>query len=69
MTYFLIEFIIPAKVIPIFCHLPNSIGVQSNGKFQRYGKLKKSNIRPMYYATRQAWTRIRKHIENTSKKE
>jgi hypothetical protein len=33
-------------------------------EFQRYGKLKDSDIRPMDYATRQAWTRIRKHVKN-----
>lgn len=32
-------------------------------EFQRYGKLKESDIRPMDYATRQAWTRVRKHIK------
>jgi hypothetical protein len=33
-------------------------------EFERYGKLKESDIRPMDHATRQAWTRIRKHIKN-----
>ncbi len=33
-------------------------------EFQRYGKLKESDIRPMDYETKQAWTRIRKHIKN-----
>ena len=33
-------------------------------EFKRYGKLKESEIRPMYYETKQAWTRIRKHIKN-----
>src|ERR1044072_164807 len=32
-------------------------------EFQRYGKLKESEIRPMDYETKQAWTRIRKHIK------
>lgn len=31
-------------------------------EFQRYGKLKESDIRPTDHATRQAWSRIRKHI-------
>jgi hypothetical protein len=33
-------------------------------EFRRYGKLKESDIRPMDYKTKQAWTRIRKHIKN-----
>ena len=33
-------------------------------EFERYGKLKESDIRPMDYETKQAWTRIRKHIKN-----
>jgi hypothetical protein len=33
-------------------------------EFQRYGTLKESDIGPMDYETKQAWTRIRKHIEN-----
>ncbi len=33
-------------------------------EFERYGKLKESDIRPMDYKTKQAWTRIRKHIKN-----
>jgi len=32
-------------------------------EFERYGKLKKSDIRPMDYKTKQAWTRIRRHIK------
>jgi|SRR6476620_145794 len=35
-------------------------------EFERYGKLKESDIRPMDYKTKQAWTRIRKHIKNES---
>jgi hypothetical protein len=38
-------------------------------EFERHGKLKESDIRPTDYATRQAWTRIRKHIKSTSAKE
>ncbi|HYG00396.1 MAG TPA: hypothetical protein VD815_09900 [Candidatus Saccharimonadales bacterium] len=34
-------------------------------EFERYGKLKESDIRPMDYVTKQAWKRIRKHIKNT----
>jgi hypothetical protein len=34
-------------------------------EFQRYGKLKESDIRPTDYTTKQAWTRIIKHIKNT----
>ena len=33
-------------------------------EFERYGKLKESDIRPMDYKTTQAWTRIRKHIKD-----
>jgi hypothetical protein len=33
-------------------------------EFNRYGKLRESDIRPMDYKTKQAWTRIRKHIKN-----
>lgn len=32
-------------------------------EFERYGKLKESGIRPMDYETKQAWTRIRRHIK------
>jgi hypothetical protein len=35
-------------------------------EFERYGKLKGSDIRPMDHKTRQAWTRIRKHIKDRS---
>ena len=33
-------------------------------EFKRYGELKESDIRPMDYKTKQAWTRIRKHIKS-----
>jgi len=33
-------------------------------EFERYGKLKESDIRPMDYKTKQARTRIRKHIKD-----
>ncbi|HYF99411.1 MAG TPA: hypothetical protein VD815_04910 [Candidatus Saccharimonadales bacterium] len=32
-------------------------------EFQRYGKLRGPDIRPMDYDTKQAWSRIRKHIK------
>ena len=35
-------------------------------EFDRYGNLKESNIQPMDYKTKQAWTRIRRHIKNKS---
>ena len=35
-------------------------------EFDRYGKLKESDIRPMDYKTKQAWSRIRKHIKDTN---
>jgi hypothetical protein len=36
-------------------------------EFKRYGKLKESDIRPTDYTTRQAWSRIRKHIKNINR--
>ena len=33
-------------------------------EFERYRKLKGSDIRPMDYKTKQAWSRIRKHIKS-----
>ena len=36
-------------------------------EFESYGKLKESDIRPMDYETKQAWTIIRKHIKNETK--
>jgi len=42
----------------------NSVQTEFAMEFERYGKLKESEIRPMDYKTRQAWTRIRKHIKN-----
>ena len=35
-------------------------------EFEHYGKLKESDIRPMDYKTKQAWSRIRRHIKDTS---
>ncbi len=35
-------------------------------EFMDYGKLKVSDIRPMDYKTKQAWSRIRKHIKHTN---
>ena len=35
-------------------------------EFDRYGKLKESDIRPMDYKTKQALSRIRKHIKDTN---
>jgi len=35
-------------------------------EFERYGKLKESDIRPMDNTTKQAWSRIRKHIKDTN---
>ena len=35
-------------------------------EFERYGKLKESDIRPMDYKTKQAWSRIRKHIKDAN---
>jgi hypothetical protein len=36
-------------------------------EFEQYGKLKESDIRPMDYKTKQAWSRIRKHIKDKDK--
>ncbi len=33
-------------------------------EFERCGKLKESDIRPMDYKTKQVWTRIRRHIKS-----
>lgn len=35
-------------------------------EFERYGKLKESDIRPMDYATKESWKRIRKYIRKTT---
>jgi hypothetical protein len=35
-------------------------------EFEQYGKVKESDIRPMDYKTKQAWSRIRKHIKHTN---
>ena len=35
-------------------------------EFEHYGKLKESDIRPMDYKTKQAWSRIRRHIKDTN---
>jgi hypothetical protein len=37
-------------------------------EFERYGKLKESDITHTNYETKQAWKRIRRHIKNSSKK-
>ncbi|ALI37236.1 hypothetical protein NMY3_03049 [Candidatus Nitrosocosmicus oleophilus] len=33
-------------------------------EFERYGKLKESDIRPVDHKTKQAWARIRRHIKD-----
>jgi hypothetical protein len=38
-------------------------------EFERHGKLKESDIRPTDYLTKQAWTRIRKHIKHYASSE
>ena len=35
-------------------------------EFEHYGKLKESDIRPMDYKTKQAWSRNRRHIKDTN---
>ena len=42
----------------------NRIQTAFSRKFERYGKLRESDIRPIDYETKQAWTRIRKYIKN-----
>ena len=42
----------------------NGIQTAFAREFERSGKLKESEIRPMDYETKQAWTRIRKHIKD-----
>jgi len=42
----------------------NKIQTAFAREFERSGKLKESEIRPMDYETKQAWTRIRKHIKD-----
>ena len=42
----------------------NRIQTAFGREFKRYGKLRESDIRPIDYETKQAWTRIRKHIKN-----
>ena len=44
----------------------NRLQIAFEREFERYGKLKESDIRPMDYKTRQAWMRIRKHIKKES---
>ena len=37
--------------------------------FNEFGELRESDIRPMNYETRQAWTRIRRHVKKDSNSE
>lgn len=41
----------------------NRIQITFAREFERYGKIKESDIQPMDFDTKQAWTRIRKHIK------
>jgi hypothetical protein len=45
----------------------NRLQIAFTRELERYGKLKESDIRPRDYETKQAWTRIRKHIKNIEK--
>ena len=45
----------------------NRIQLAFTREFQRYGKLKELDIRHTDYTTKQAWSRIRKHIKNTER--
>jgi hypothetical protein len=42
----------------------NKIQLAFAREFKQYGKLKESDIRPMDYKSKQAWSRIRKHIKD-----
>ena len=42
----------------------NRLQTAFESEFERYGKLKESDIRPIDYETKQAWTRIRKHVKD-----
>jgi hypothetical protein len=44
----------------------NRIQLAFAREFEQYGKLEESDIRPMDYKTKQAWSRIRKHIKYTN---
>lgn len=43
--------------------------IKFNLYFSNIGKLKESDIRPRNYETKQAWTRIRRHIKKESNSE
>lgn len=45
--------------------VPDRLQTGFSREFKRYGKLRESHIRPTDYNTRQAWTRIRKHVKKT----
>jgi hypothetical protein len=45
----------------------NRLQTAFSREFERYGKLRESDIRPMDYKTKQAWTRIRRHIKSGSR--
>ncbi len=42
----------------------NRIQLAFAREFEHYGKFKESDIWPMDYKTKQAWSRIRKHIKD-----
>ena len=46
------------------CEVLNRLQTAFAREFERYGKLKESDIRPMDYKTKQVWTRIRRHIKS-----
>lgn len=43
--------------------LLNRIQTAFTQEFERYGKLKETDIRSMDYETKQSWSRIRRHIK------
>ncbi len=45
----------------------NRIQTSFAREFERYGRLKMSDIRATDYRTRQAWTRIKRHIKAKNK--
>jgi len=46
----------------------NRLQTAFSREFERYGKLKESDIRPMDYKTKQAWARIRRHITDKDRR-
>ena len=54
-------------VVNNICEDPNRLQTTIARKFERYGKLKESDIPQTYYLTRQSWSQIRIHIKDKNK--